>query len=648
MILLAVLLQQGLDTDYGPALAVTIARAASEKDSDVIAHKALNLSLGHGVSAAFDTESCRFVHAWTGGFLDLGGSLLASNTDSVSARPAGATLFSVPRGPPARFLGFVRTGRRVVLRYVLGSVEILDAPRALPGGVFVRDLHLGPGAVEIPVADASTASAGALASRNGVRVLAVPTDAPRLLSVACARESSPAPVPEDPRPLLAGGPALWGPARADLVAGDAKASFIVDTLAAPVSNPWKAWLRFTALDFLPDGRVAVASLNGDVFTVAERGGVLEWRRFAAGLNQPLGLKVVDGLVYVRGRDQITRLRDLNDDGEADAYEAFNTDGPALANYQDFAFDLETDAGGSFYWTRNGNAVAGKPGHGCAFRTSKDGARTEIFATGLRAACGMSVGPDGTVTASDQQGQWIPASKISVLRQGGFYGHVWTAGGADKTRFDPPLLWIPHAVDNSSGGQAWVPPGAWGELSGELLHFSYGTCSLFHVMRDGAQGALVRLPLTLQSGVLRGRFRDGALYAAGMRGWQTNAAKEVVLHRIRRGPAPRRAVRSWKVVKDGMVLGFSDPLEAEGIEDAFSLQGWNYAWWDRYGSPEFSLKDSKKQGRDPFEVGAALSADRLSVTLSIPGLRPMMQFHLKGRPPGAVPVDLYGTIHEVPK
>jgi len=42
--------------------------------------------------------------------------------------------------------------------------------------------------------------------------------------------------------------------------------------------------------------------------------------------QPLGLKIAETTtVYVLGRDQITRLHDLNNDGEADFYENFNND-----------------------------------------------------------------------------------------------------------------------------------------------------------------------------------------------------------------------------------------------------------------------------------------------------------------------------------
>ena len=59
--------------------------------------------------------------------------------------------------------------------------------------------------------------------------------------------------------------------------------------------------------------------------------------------QSLGLRIVEGKIYVLGRDQITRLHDLNGDGEADFYENFNNDVHVTSGFHEFAFDLQTDA-----------------------------------------------------------------------------------------------------------------------------------------------------------------------------------------------------------------------------------------------------------------------------------------------------------------
>ena len=70
----------------------------------------------------------------------------------------------------------------------------------------------------------------------------------------------------------------------------------------------------------------LCTIQGDVWRVEGLDEKLEnvrWSRFATGLHQALGLVVADGKVYVLGRDQITRLHDLNGDGEADFYECFS-------------------------------------------------------------------------------------------------------------------------------------------------------------------------------------------------------------------------------------------------------------------------------------------------------------------------------------
>ena len=56
-------------------------------------------------------------------------------------------------------------------------------------------------------------------------------------------------------------------------------------------------------------------------------------------------------IYVLGRDQITRLHDLNNDGEADFYENFNNDTVVTPNYHEFCLDLQTDSKGNFYFSK---------------------------------------------------------------------------------------------------------------------------------------------------------------------------------------------------------------------------------------------------------------------------------------------------------
>ncbi len=453
------------------------------------------------------------------------------------------------------------------------------------------------------------------------------------------------------------------------VLGKTGAAYEVDTLTVPEENPWKSWMRFGGLDFFSDGRAAISTWSGDVWIVSgidEKLERLRWRRFATGLFQPCGLRIVDDVVYALGRDQITRLRDLNGDGEADFYENFNNECTDKGNYHEFALDLHTDREGSFYYLK-GALGANFPGgpaarhHGCLLKVSKDGKKLEVVATGIRAGAGICVGPNGELTASDNDGHWGPSSKLNLVRPGGYYGDKGTAHREPvPDAFDPPLCWIPKAQDNSSGSQVWVPDGAWGPFKGRLLHLSYGTCSLFHVLVEEVegvpQGGVVRFPLSFASGIMRARFhpQDRQLYVVGIKGWSTSGARDACFQRVRWTGKPFCTPRAMSVRKDGIEIAFTEPLDrAEAADpDRWAALWWNYLYSEKYGSPDFSVADPKKQARDTVEIKSVrVSDDGRTVFLEIPGMRPVMQmmvrFRLRAADGSTVAQEVYLTVNRVP-
>ena len=87
---------------------------------------------------------------------------------------------------------------------------------------------------------------------------------------------------------------------------------MVDTIELPFATRGKPPV-LRRPRFFPDGTAMLCTMQGDVWRVDGLDEKLEhvrWRRFATGLHQALGLVVAEGKVYVLGRDQITRLRDL--------------------------------------------------------------------------------------------------------------------------------------------------------------------------------------------------------------------------------------------------------------------------------------------------------------------------------------------------
>lgn len=476
--------------------------------------------------------------------------------------------------------------------------------------------------------------------------------------------------PTNLRPFARGGPARWGPpqiTQGKLATSGGDGPYVTDTLTPPEDNPYKSWLRFSGMDFFKDAtKAALCSVSGDVWLVSgldESLGQLTWKRYATGLFQPLGLRIVDGKVFVICRDGLYRLHDFNQDGEADFYECFNNDIAITPEYHEFVLGLETDRAGNFYFNKGGNLGWAKvPHHGTLLRVSKDGKKLDVVANGLRAPNGLGMGPQDQITTSDNEGNWVPACRVNLMKPGGFYGHVFTAHTPTPhtNDYDGPLFWIPKNVDNSSGGQFWVTSDKWGPFEGDLLHTSYGMSSLFKCFYESVdgieQGGLVRFPLKFDSGVMRGRFspRDGQLYTCGLVVWQSNGAKQGAFHRVRYTNKLVNMVRDLKVKADGIELSFTRPLDPASAADLqnYAVDRWNYVWAENYGSPEFSVKNPKQKGHDTVEVKSVrLSADGKTLSLGLENVIPVMQqrvkLSLKAADGAEVTQEVWHTIHKVP-
>jgi hypothetical protein len=227
-----------------------------------------------------------------------------------------------------------------------------------------------------------------------------------------------------------------------------------------------------------------------------------------------------------------------------------------------------------------------------------------------------------------------------------------------TDYEKPFLWLPMNMDNSSGGEAWATD-KWGPLSGHLVHLSYGMSSLFNVMHESVDGtwqaAAVKFPLTFDSSCMRGRFnpKDGQLYIAGLKGWQTNAKTEGAFQRVRFTGKPVKMPVEFHAAKNGLFITFASPLDAKVASDDgnWSVEQWNYKWTGNYGSPEFSVADPNKTQHDEVEVKAVkVSSDGKTVWLQIDNLVPVMQMKIKCNIKDADGKDLsweiYNTINKV--
>lgn len=514
--------------------------------------------------------------------------------------------------------------------------------------------------------------------------------------------------------LIKGGSRLWNytvPAKGELDAGKPHADpvyykdqdktdagklveirddypYAVDNIGLPFNNEDNSWIRPTALAFMDDGRLLLTTYGGDVWMATGIDNSLKninWQRIAAGLYEPMGLRVIKDKIYVTCRNGIIILHDLNGDNETDFYENFFPDTDVSSFFHAFNFGLETDSEGNLYYVKPGAYTNNKmPGN--VLKISPDGKKWENLATGFRVNNGITVTPGNDIFVSDNQGQWTPANKINHIKKGKFYGYVpnlaskeWSPDGiqfgedqvvdgvvnadiiAVPGSFEPPALWIPQEFDNSPGGGVWSDK-TWGPLGNQFIHTSYGKGWIYHFHPHEAngvtQGSMIALPFQFDAGIQRAAVNpaDKQIYVTGLTGWDDGvASKYGTLNRIRYKGGEGHLIKDAEVLKNGVRLQFNFELDKEKCElvENYKVSQWNYKWTSNYGSSHYSIKHKGEKGEDTVIVkNVFLSEDRQSVFLEIPDIQPVhtmrIRFEAYGRDGVKIKDVVYLTINTIPQ
>ncbi len=463
----------------------------------------------------------------------------------------------------------------------------------------------------------------------------------------------------DLTPLTKGGPSQWPQWIETKGELGTQTPFATDRLTLPFENPYGTLFFISAHDFFSDGTAAITTMTGEVWLVKgidEKLENLRWKRFATGLHQPLGMKVVKDQLYVLGRDQITRLHDLNGDDEADFYECVTNVMQTSPGGHDFVVGLEQDKEGRWYFASGNQGVCRTGilpvGSGAGILPA-----LEVLATGFRNPNGLGLSPDGRfVTTSVQEGDWTPATSICQIELDQNLGAHFGAGGPKNGQPpEPVLLYMPRGEDNSASSQAFITGEKWVSLSGEqtgvsasrnLVHLSSGGGSAWLVMRQNVKGrwqsAAMKISGNFDAGPQCARFNpnDGHLYVNGMQGWGTYTPKDGCFQRVRfTGGNDKPVPVAFEARENGVLLHFNHPAL---IDAATSFaQCWNYHYSAAYGSPEYSVKYADTPGHDPLEIRSVQKLDDgKTIFIEIPQIIPANQIHLhlsSGQ-------DLFMTVH----
>lgn len=410
--------------------------------------------------------------------------------------------------------------------------------------------------------------------------------------------------------------------------------FATDTIELPFDNPYGTLFFITAHDFFSDGTAAIATMTGEVWLVKgidEKLGKIRWKRFATGLNQPLGMKIVKDKLYVLGRDQITCLHDLNGDDEADFYECVTNAMQTSPGGHDFIVGLETDKEGRWYF------ASGNQGLCRITAPNRLEEKLEVLGTGFRNPDGLGISPDGRfLTTSGQEGDWTPASSIFQVELDHNLGAHFGAGGPKNGQPpEPVLMYLPRGEDNSASSQAFISGDKWASLKGDdnFIHLSSGGGGAWLAMRQNVKGrwqaAAFKITGNFDSGPQCARFNpnDGHLYVNGMQGWGSYTPKDGCFQRVRFTGGEKPVPIAFEARDNGVLLRFNQPVKEADASTCFA-QCWNYRYGPQYGSPEYSVKYVDTPGHDPLEVHSVQKLDGgKTLFLEIPQIVTASQIHL---------------------
>ncbi|MFJ3037484.1 family 16 glycoside hydrolase [Streptomyces tendae] len=410
--------------------------------------------------------------------------------------------------------------------------------------------------------------------------------------------------------------------------------------------------QVTGMDWLPDGRLAVSTwggtdnVAGEVYLLDNVTGEtsrdkVTVEKVASGLREPMGIKYVDGSLYVSQKHELTRLVDSDGDDVTDEYRTVAT-WPYGGNFHEFAFGL-LYRDGYFYVNLSvaidlGGATTDPqpaPNRGTTYKISKKTGKISPIAGGLRTPNGIGWGPGGSLFATDNQGGWLPASKLVQIKQDRFFNHYTEpAGPFEDSPVTEPVLWLPqNEIGNSPSTPLYLTKGT---FAGQMLigDVTYGGLQRAYLekVKGQYQGAVFRYTQGLEAGVNRVSMGpDGAIYTGGLGAdgnWGQEGKLKFGLQKLTPNGGNTFDVQKMRAVPGGFDLTYTQPVSEETAAELaarYEAQQWRYTPTGAYGGPKIAEEELAVRS-------ATLSDDGRTVRLRLDGLKPDRVVHVRSPRP----------------
>ena len=396
------------------------------------------------------------------------------------------------------------------------------------------------------------------------------------------------------------------------------------------------------MDFLSDGSLLISTWepDGGVYKLsnirADDPNKIKVDKIASGLAEPLGLKVVDDRIFIMQKQEMTELIDHNGDGLIDEYRTLADDWGVSANFHEFGFGLEEQDG--FLYAALATAI--EPGgastqpqikdRGKVIKVNINTGELEFIAHGLRTPNGVGKGYKGELFVSDNEGDWLPSSKINHIQEG-----VWFGGrsvdfeGTAELEMTHPLVWLPqNEVGNSPSTPSYLNIGPYKDqmIHGEVTNG--GVKRVFVEEVDGKlQGCVFRFIQGLEAGVNRVQWASNdELFIGGIGNsgnWQHDGKKWYGIQRLKYNSEPVFEMLAVRAKSNGLEIEFTQSLKAnEGWNpEDYEIKRWWYKPTVEYGGPKMDETVLKAKS-------ANVSADRKKVFLEFDGLKDHHLFYVR--------------------
>ncbi len=408
----------------------------------------------------------------------------------------------------------------------------------------------------------------------------------------------------------------------------------------------------------------------------ESANLVKVERMLFGLHEPLGLLTLPSGIYMAQRTELTRAQDNDDDGRIDEVTTFANGWETSGGYHEFAFGPKIDPQGKMWVTLNrpfGNGQEPEAlWRGWAVTIDSKGNVTPVCC-GLRSPCGLGTNPAGDMFYTDNQGDWVPACKLSHLKPGSFHGNDyglkscgnplagfhppaekgWPKSGllypqavAEMPEVMPAAVWFPYSEMGTSHSDVVYDStgGKFGPFANQMFVGDQGHAIVVRVFLekvDGEyQGACFPFRKGFASGVLRMCFgSDGSMFAGGTnRGWGGGPRPYSLDRLVWTGLTPFE-IHEMRAKSDGFELTFTQPVDSLSATNvkSYAAKSWTYHYHETYGD-----KPSDEKSLTIKE--AKVAPDGKSVRLVLDELRPYYVHEI--RVPGLRSAEGQPVLHPI--